>query len=136
VPNALAIAKDRRPIPVALPAPTSANLGLWTEDAWEEHARRHPGIYGASDSGSALPQLPMLVAVLLPFMVVLGANAMMMWIAIVFGALISGYTMRRDMVAETGHPILAGAMFIMGMVYYAILAEVFLLGGCCWPGRM
>jgi hypothetical protein len=109
---------------------------MWTEEAWQDHMRRRPGIYSL-DGGSRwdLLQLPVLLAVCLPVLIVIGANATMMWIAIAVGALISGLVTRRA-VGTDASPALSAGAFLCGIVHFALLAEVVLLGGCCWPTRL
>jgi hypothetical protein len=136
VPKPLAVDDSHIPIPVAEPAQSSSGkLNLWTEDDWQNHVRRSPGWFALEGRRAVLPQLPVLLALMLPGLVIVRANSTIMWLAIVAGALISGYVTRRDLVASDGHMIIAAGAFLIGMVYYGILAEVFLLGGCCWPTR-
>lgn len=135
VPRSIEIVSDRTPIPVALPAPRERDLGLWTEDAWREHVRQTPDIDELDNSRWTLAQLPIVLAIVLPVLVVYGAGPQTMWCAMVVGALISGYVIRRTSVAANGNPLLAAGAFVFGLCYYAVFAEIFLFGGCCWPGR-
>jgi hypothetical protein len=135
-PKPLAVGDRGVPIPVALPAaPAFEKLGLWTEEAWAEHARKNPGAFTVSDSRWALPQLPVLLAALLPGLVLIGASAPIMWIAIVVGAIVSGGVTAHASVAWGDREAFRIMGFVTGVIYFAILAEFFLLGGCCWPGR-
>lgn len=113
--------------------------GLWTEDAWNEHMRQNPGIYsvdGPAWTRSELPAVPLLLALPLPGLVLAGANSTMMWCAIIVGLLISGWSSRRKLAPSGANATQAFGAYVSGVVYYTILAFSFLLGGCCWPGRL
>ena len=135
VPRPVVIVDKRAPISVAFPAPHSTDLGLWSEEAWNAHVRRNPDIYSLDDSRWSLAQLPVVLAIGLPVLVVLGASPANLWTVIIISALISGYVVRRSSVALNANPVFAAMAFVFGLIYYAVLAEVFLLGGCCWPGH-
>jgi len=136
VPQPIAAYEMRPGIPVARPAAKSSDLGLWTEDAWREHVRRNPGIYSLGEKGdSVMPQLPAALAIVLPFLVALGANATTMWIAIIVGALISSLWMRHCVGSEASM-MKSAAAYLIGAASFAICAEIVLFGGCCWPGHM
>jgi hypothetical protein len=135
VPQPLAVSDDRIPKAVAMPAAKSRDPGLWTEDAWRDHLRRSPGKFEVNDSRWRWVPAPAFVAMVLPVLVVFGATRAMLWVAIVAGALISGYLMRRE-VGTDASPLTAGSAFVAGVVFFGAFAEVFLLGGCCWPGRL
>jgi DNA-directed RNA polymerase subunit RPC12/RpoP len=136
VPQVIHIVSERTPIPVALPTPRERDLGLWSEEVWRKHVRQTPDIYELDDrSRWTMPQLPVVLAIVLPFLVVRGATPPLLWTVMVISALITGYITRRQFPNPGQHPILAAGFFFVGILYYAILAEVFLLGGCCWPGH-
>src|SRR5207237_426600 len=71
VPQPLEISQSRGPMAVALPARRGFGaLDLWTEEEWAEHVRGNPRDAIANNFGLALPQLPILLAVLLPCLAV------------------------------------------------------------------
>jgi DNA-directed RNA polymerase subunit RPC12/RpoP len=139
VPKNLHLTELGGPMTVALPASSGENDGgIWTEEAWEEHVRRAPGLYSIDDSRQfsvqfKLPQWPVLFAICLPLLVVVGAGPGLMWTAVAVGALLSGYFMSRDLAPHEGDYLKRALMFTVGLIYFGICAEVFLLGGCCWP---
>jgi hypothetical protein len=135
VPREIAVS-DREPIvAIATPAAESGELGLWTEDEWQKHLRQNPGRYSLTDSRWVLPAAPIFIAMALPVLVLFGVTPAGMWIAIIASALLSGWLMRRKVGSEAPRSQVVIA-FLSGMIYYAVMAEVFLLGGCCWPTRM
>ena len=113
--------------------------GLWTEEAWNEHMRQNPGIYSVEGSGwtqSRLPSIPVLCALPLPALALGGATVPVMWFAIIAGAVISAWSTRQAIAPPDANAAQAAGGYAAGIVYYAVLAFTFLLGGCCWPGRL
>jgi hypothetical protein len=114
-------------------------VGLWTEEAWDEHMRKNPGIYsldGPAALRTTLPALPVLCALPLPALALAGASVPTMWFAMFVGAIISARLTRQAIMPPEATAVQATCGYAAGILYYAVLAFSFLLGGCCWPTRI
>jgi hypothetical protein len=131
VPKAIEVVSERTPIPVALPTPRERDLGMWTDEAWREHVRKTPDVYELDNSPWTRPQVPALLAAVVPVLLVFGARPSTLWGAAAVGALITGWLAQRQF--NVAHSTFwAVGLFVGGVFYYAMLASVMFVGGCCW----